>query len=251
MRQLLFGSVLFGAALAGAGPYTGDKNEALAIVDKAIRAAGGEAQLAKLQSVAWKAKAVIQYGLEVGNFSGACSLWELDKWSYDGEFESKAVRGALSPQGLWLKSGEKVQEARPEMAASLGKLLYGLRAAQILLPLQDKSLTLARAGDAKVGERPAVIVKATHEAHGEMRFYFDKETGLPAKFETRVPLGVEKEEIVFECVFSDYKEADGLKRFTKIAFTLEFSSEKLSVEATVSDMKTDAKLEEKRFAKPD
>jgi hypothetical protein len=94
-------------------------------------------------------------------------------------------------------------------------------------------------------------VKATHKDHGEVDFYFDKETGLLAKFEARVVFDPSNQERPFECVFTDYKDVEGLKHFTKTAFTVEMDNQKLSLEVALSDVKAATKLEDNLFARPE
>src|SRR5262249_3453195 len=54
-----------------------------------------------------------------------------------------------------------------------------------LLPLKDKAFGLAVLGERKVGDRPAAGVKVTRKGHFDVNLYFDQETGLLAKSDTR------------------------------------------------------------------
>jgi len=225
--------------------------DASSVIDKAIKAVGGEAKLSRLKAVTLPLKSRFHYGNRETNFSGECSVLETDKLLILGESDGVAMRGVFNPLGVWAKFGEQVEEARAGAVPAIRKGLYALRTAQMLLPLKDKVVTLSPAWDGQVGDRPALLVKATHKDHGDLLFYFDKQTGLPAKVESRVKLSIDQLERSIDFAFSDFKEFDGLMHFTKIAVTgdLEFG-EKLNMEITLSDLKPKSKLDESLFDKP-
>jgi hypothetical protein len=251
MRKLCCGAVAFCVLAAGAIGLRAADQESQTIIDKAIQAAGGEARLAALKTATLKTTAKFQAGGMDLSFSGEASVAELDRLRVEGDLLGIALCGVLSPQGCWRKLGERVEDARQEAQPGLRKLLYALRAAQTLLPLKDKAVTLVHGGEARVGDRAAVIVKAAHKDHGAIDFYFDKETGLPAKVELRVVLGPDNQDTPFEYILSEYKEVEGMKHFTKIAVTgLMDDSQKVTCEITLSDVKPVPKLEDDLFARP-
>ena len=225
--------------------------EGSVVIDKAIKAVGGESKLAKLKSVSLKTKTQLRFGNKEANFFGDCSAFESDKLLSIGEADGVATRLVLAPLGCWAKFGEQVEEARSDALPAVRKMLFALRASQILLPLKDKEVTLSPGWDGEVGDRPALLVKATHKDHGDLLFYFDKQTGLLAKVESRTKLSIDQLERVIEFRFSEYKDFDGLKCFTKINVSgdLEFG-EKLNSEITLSDIKAETKLEDNLFSKP-
>src|SRR5208282_5412821 len=63
MRKIVCASLVLGSLLAGVGLVrSGDDKDARAIIAKAIKAAGGEAKLAKLKASTWKEKGTY-YGM--------------------------------------------------------------------------------------------------------------------------------------------------------------------------------------------
>jgi hypothetical protein len=204
MGERWFGAVVFCVITTAAlGQGADSAKEARAVIDKAIKAAGGEARLDRLKALTMKIKGPVQVGLQVTEFSAECSFAELDQLLMDQEVEGMAIRWVFNPQSCWRKLGDKVEEAVPDALPELQKMLYATRAATMLVPLKDKAVTLSLGGEAKIGDRPAVIVKAKHKDHGAIELFFDKETGLPAKVKTSVKLFAEAS---FECILSDYKE---------------------------------------------
>ena len=71
------------------------------------------------------------------------------------------------------------------------------------------------AGEEKVGDKPAAILKITGPDGKDFTLYFDKESGLPVKQVARV-VGFQGQEHNQETTFADYKEFDGIKKATKI-----------------------------------
>lgn len=237
-------------SIAAMGQNTESDKEALAVVDRAIKAAGGAAKLDRLKSITMKIKGPVQSGIQVVNFAGECSFADFDRLMVVGKADDEAVRMVMTPTTGWLKHGTTVEEAHSEVYGGVKSLLFATRAATMLTPLKDKAFTLSLGGEAKVGERVAVILKAKHKDHGAMEFHFDKETGLPMKVKTQVKILV-NESISFAGAFADFQEVDGLKHFGKITIDMKMLGQKMSFEATLSDIKTAVELKEERFAKPE
>jgi hypothetical protein len=145
------------------------QEKAEAILDKSIRAYGGEKKLAQLRAVTFKCsgKSFDSIGGGAGKFNGKVTLnvRDLDNLFSGGEW------------GHWL---------------------VGLKA---------KGYKMAPLGESKVGDRSVVGIKVTPEVGPELRLYFDRETSLLLKREQRTslqPSGVDLDEILYE----DYSGED-------------------------------------------
>lgn len=233
------------------GLLAGSDKEALAVIDQAIKASGGSDNLAKLNAIVLKAKARIQNGDKELNFAADFSFSEMNRFRCDGELLGIVLSGVLNTKGCWHKLGSRVEGVEPETFLALRKILFALRAVEMLLPLKDQVVTLSHGGEGKVGDRTAIILKANHKDLGDFDFYFDRETGLPAKASTRVRLSPDEPETEFACVFSDCQEFEGVKHFTKLAFAMEVENAKATLEISLSDIKAVPKLEDELFAKPE
>src|SRR5262249_33931770 len=102
-------------------------------------------------------------------------------------------------------------------------------------------------GEVQVGGRPAVGLKASAKDRPEVNIYFDKETGQQVRMDLQVkdmPGGVEA---THEFLFSEPKEMDGLKHFTKVV--LNRDGKKL-MEIELAEVKGDDKLDPSLFEKP-
>src|SRR5690606_1772106 len=80
-----------------------------------------------------------------------------------------------------------------------------------LLPLRGREFTLTLAGEETVGDRPAVGVRVSSEAHRDVTLFFDKGTRLLVKTETRSMAGTGVEGKV-ETYLRLHKDVRGVKR---------------------------------------
>jgi outer membrane lipoprotein-sorting protein len=252
MRKLWQGSFVVCLLLAAAHPGRADnQDEVKTIIDKAIKAAGGEAKLTKLQAVSMKAKVTAQDGNQEMTINMEGSLLAFDKARIDMEMTRdgmvhKALVVINGDKG-WAKHDNKVEEAPQDILEAIRQVMYSLRLTQRLVPLKDKTFKLSALGESKIGDHAAVGVQVAHKDYKDLNLYFDKETGLPAKLQMQIkePGG---QDVSYEFTFGDYKEIDGLKHFTKITFTRDG---KKFMEAELSDIKPQEKLEDNLFAKPE
>lgn len=99
-------------------------------------------------------------------------------------------------------------------------------------------------GRAKVGERETYVVEATHEGDTPDKFYFDTQTGLLLRSDAVVdsPQG----RVPSESTFEDYRAVGGLM----MPHTTRVSQGPVTFIVRVEEIKHDAPLEDKIFAKP-
>jgi hypothetical protein len=83
-----------------------------------------------------------------------------------------------------------------------------------LVALKDKGFKYEAAGEEKVGDKPAVILKVTGPDGKDFKLFFDKESGLPVRLTATVVFRDQESEL--ETNFADYKDFDGIKKATKL-----------------------------------
>jgi hypothetical protein len=222
-----------------------DRSEAMALIDKAIKASGGEAKLAKFNAQSWREKGTY-YGMGNGlPYTGVYVIQRPDKFSMEIEGAFKIV---LNGDKGWIKSGDgaATEMTKEQLAEQKEEQYTGWVTS--LLPLKEKGYTLTPLPEIKVDNRPAVGVKVAHEGHRDVKLYFDKETALPAKTEaTAKDLEQGGKEVNQEAYYSNYKEVEGAQIPMKVVIKRDG---KLFVEAENSDVKPAGKLDDKVFAKP-
>jgi hypothetical protein len=245
MRKILVRTLVvslsLGLAVAARADGPADQK---VVIDKAIKAMGGAEKLAKYQAATWNEKGTY-YGMGDGlPYTAKYAVQWPDQFRMDIENVFLLV---LDRDKGWIIMNNQAQDMTKEQLKEQKEQRYAGWVAT-LAPLKDKAFTLAALGESKVGDRPALGVKVSHEGHRDVSLFFDKETGLLVKSEYRVnadELG--GKEVNQEAFFSGHLETDGIKVFRKIVVKRDG---KLFVEAEISDFKPAEKLDSKLFAKP-
>lgn len=226
-----------------------DTAETKALLDKAIKAAGGQAKVEALKNLAWKGKLSldangqqISIGMD-GSFQG----WDKQRLEVEVNVNGMTQNLLLVINGKkgWVKNQDKVNELGKELA-TFSDVVFGVRGPQLLTGLRDKSIQLSHLGEIKVGDQDAVGLRISRKGSPDLNIFFSKKTHLLLKADSRFtePQG---KEIEMEILFNEYKDFDGLKHFTKVIF----KADGKAVNMEVSEVRPGAQFEAKTFAKPE
>jgi hypothetical protein len=227
----------------------GDDNDARAIVDKAIKAMGGDAELGKWKAFTSKIKGDIHtQGVKIA-FTGELATQGADqeKISLDLNIDGQTfpIVQVLNRDRGWVKiAGETVDMDREKLAETLEEAHAGWVAS--LVPLKDKAFTLATVGEAQVEGKPALGVRVSHAGRRDVNLYFDNTTHLLVKSETRVKDDESGKEMTEETFLHGY---DGKDVQTALKLTVKRDGEPY-LEAELFDVKLEEKLDDSVFAKP-
>jgi hypothetical protein len=234
--------VAAGLVLAFSGALRAE--EPKEIIDKAIKAAGGEEKLAKFKAHTWSAKGTY-YGAGDGMpYTAEYAVQFPDKIRVEIKNVFTLV---LNGDKGWMKMGDDSNEMDAEQLAEQ-KEVHHAGYVTTLLPLKGKGYALAPLGDVKIAGRPAVGIKVSSKNHRDVNLYFDKETNLLVKGEWTVKAMEEGgKEVAQETLYSDYKDVDGAKVPMKVALNRDG---KKYVESENSDVKVAEKLDDSLFGKP-
>jgi hypothetical protein len=213
-----------GAALAilfvatTAGPTRADDKDPSAILDKAIKAVGGEEKLKKTDGMTWKSKGTLIINGDSNPFTVETTVVGLDQYraTIDGEFGGNPVKGVVVYSGNkgWRKFGDDPMEMEEGDLAN-EKRRMSLEIIPIkLVVLKEKGYKLEAADEQKVGDKPAAGIKVTRPDGKDFTIYFDKESGLPVRTVAKV-VGFGNEEYTQETTLKDFKDFDGIKMATK------------------------------------
>lgn len=252
MRTILWPAALVGLALLAARPARADdKPDPNAILDKAIEALGGEATLAKYKAATWKGKGTFHAGTADIAYTGEWAMQAPDRYKavIAGEVNGmtfKRVRAVDGDKG-WTKSDDgAAEDMTPAALAEARRELVGQWVTR-LVPLRDRAFTLAAAGTTRVGDAPAVGLKVTAKDGREFHLYFDRDSGLLLKAESRVKPAGTDQEVKQEVLYGDYQETDGLKHARKITVKRDGRT---VIEQEVTDYRPAEKLDAQEFARP-
>ena len=204
----MFFSVVGGLARA-------DDKDVKSILDRAIKALGGEEKLAKVEAFSWKSKGIVIFNGNENESSNQVTVKGLDH--FRREFGNDQFHGVIVVSGdkAWRKFGDDVRELEGDMLANEKRTVYLNVIPITLVPLHGKGFKVETAGEEKVGDKPALILKITGPDGKDFTLSFDKESGLPVKQVARV-VGFQGGEQTLETTFADYKDFDGVKKATKI-----------------------------------
>ena len=252
MRRLLPFAGTFLLLSAAAPARADDQADAKALIDQAIKARGGADNLAKYKADVLKIKGTVHVsGLDI-DFTGEISFQQPDKSRAVIEgtvmgtnFKSTRVvngdKGWIDdPQGARDMSKEELAEERESQNAN---------AIARLAVLADKAYTLSTVGESKVGDKEAVGILVKRKGYRDVSLFFDKQTHLLLKSETRVkdPQGGGATEFTQEAFYDDYKKVGDLQVAHKLTIKRDG---KAFLESETTDFKPEEKLDDRLFAKP-
>jgi len=232
------------------GPIRADDKAARAILEKAIKAVGGEERLIKSSAMIWKAKGTFAAGETESGFTGQVIVQGLDHFrsTFEGKFADNPFKvvTVLSGDKGWRKVMDNSVIMDATALASEKQSLYLLITPLTLLPLRGKGFQLEADGEEMVGKVAAVVLKGTGPDGKDFALYFDKKTGFPIKQVAKVTSSM-GEEFTQERLYGDYKVFDGIKRPTKIVTKRERQK---FVEEEITEFKIVNEVDSATFAEP-
>jgi len=245
-NALLVAGFLFASAPARAD----DAADARALVEKAVKAHGGQDKLEKFTAHTVKFKGTFHgMGQEIP-ITGEVTTQGADRLRMDLDIEAggmkfKFVNVVAGDKG-WTRMGDETKELDKDQLAEAKEQAYAGWVGT-LAPLKDKAFTLSTIGETTIEKRAALGVKVARKGHRDVDLYFDKETGLLAKTETRVKDDGSGQEVTEESFPGEYKDVQGTKQAAK--FTVKREG-KLFVVGEATEQTLAEKLDDSVFAKP-
>lgn len=204
-----------------AGPSRGDDADAKAveIIDKAVKALGGEEKLSKVQAASWSSDGKLTINGADNPFKTRVTFQSADRMhvDFEGEFNGNSVKGTTVVNGDegWRNVNDNVQVLDADAIARERRTLYLMTAPILPGRLKGKGYKTTADGEEKVDDRPAAVLKVAGPDGKDFRLSFDQESGLPVKLVARVA-GWRGEEFEQETLFTDYKDFGGVKRPAKV-----------------------------------
>jgi hypothetical protein len=193
--------------------------EAGVILDKAIKAAGGEKKLAAIKAVSWKGKGKLIFDGNENPFTSETTMQGLDhlRSSFEADFggmEVKAIAVVAGDKG-WRDFGGMKMEMDKDGIANEKRMMYLQLIPVTLLPLRQKEFKVEVGATEKVAGREAQTLKVTGPDKKDFIISFDQESGLPVKLVAKV-IGFTGEEFTQETTYDAYKDLAGIKKATKV-----------------------------------
>jgi hypothetical protein len=240
-------ALALGLLSAAAGPLRADdRDKALALIDRAVKAHGGAEGLTKAQvSTRGSVGTQTQPGGDV-SFTSDITQSLPDRVRMEIEVDKRIkLLTVLDGDKGWAQSagGSSFPLDRDRLKEMRGEsYVWWLTT---LVPLKTPGLTLALAPEIKVDGKPALGVKVSGRGEPDAKLYFDQGTGLLVKVERRATeAGVP---VTKEYYFSDFRDFDGVKLAAKEVMTV---NGKKWYEVKVLTYKFLPKAEDSAFARP-
>jgi hypothetical protein len=236
-------------ALGSPARAEGDK-DANAIIDKAVKALGGEEKLKAVKAATWNTKGTITFGGADNAITTKVTVEGLDHFrqEFEGEFMGNKLMGVtvLNGDKGWRDINGNKMALEGDDLANTKRMAYLQAAVLTILPLKGKGFKVKAGGEEKVNDKPALVLKVTGPDGKDFTLYFDKESGLPVRQVAKV-LGFDGNEFTQETTFSNFKEVGGIKRPGKVVSKRD--GEKF-VDSEVTEFKVLDKVDAKTFAEP-
>jgi outer membrane lipoprotein-sorting protein len=250
MRRMLLPSLgVCVCLILAAGVVRAQEDDPRALINKAIKAQGGEKALAKYKAAQLKTKGTVHRmgGLA---FTSEDYLQKPDKIkqvvqvTIMGKDYTQTI--VFDGKKVWFKFNDDLKDLGDKALELFKEMAYAEEVSNLIV-LKDKKYKLSPLGEVKVEGRDAVGVQVSAKGHKDVNLYFDKAKHMLLKSETRTLDFETEQEITQEKIYLDYKEQDGLQMPTKI---LILQDGKKYVEAEVTEIQLLESLDASIFAKP-
>jgi outer membrane lipoprotein-sorting protein len=221
-----------------------------AFLRKAIKAHGGEENLAKYKAFTVKFKGTMDLMGMKAPIEGETSLQKPDKLktSVEIDFNGKKIPIVQVYDGktFWVSALGKTQEIKDD------KILNEMRES---LTVEGAGMTefvkapyeLSSLGEVMVKGKAALGIRVSKKGQRDLSLFFDKKTHLMVKIERRAYDSMNKEEVTQEKFMSDFQDVNG----TKMPRHIEVVNDgKQFMEMEISDTKVYEKLDPSMFAMP-
>jgi hypothetical protein len=250
--QRLFWAVLVSVFLSGlAGSARADEKEVKAILDKAMKALGGEAKLAKIEAYSIKSKGTITFNGNDNEFTSAATVKGLDQIhsQFEGDFGGNKFMAVMVMNGDkgWRKFGDNTMDLDSNSIANEKRSLYLQVVPALIVPLKSKGFKVETAGDEQIAGKPAAVLKVTAPDEKDFTLSFDKTSGLPVKLVAKVQ-GFQGDEFTQETTFSEFTDFDGIKRAKKVESKRDGEP---FIKTELIEFKVIDKVDPKTFAMPE
>lgn len=212
------------------------------IVARAIKAHGGD-NMEKLKGSISKTRGKL---LDL-DYTSETELQLPDRLRTVAESKLGKFVQVLNADKGWIKLGDLGRECVKEEMDELREQLNARQIARLSV-LSDPDYKLSPLGEEKIDDRTVIGMRVEHKGYRDISLYFDKETNLLVKMETRIKDPLRGgEEIAAETLYNDYKNVDGVMTAHKV--TIKWDG-KVYIEDEVTEMKYAEKIDDSVFEKP-
>ncbi len=219
MHRFIAASLL--SILAACATARADQRaDATAIVDAAIKAAGGD-KVANLKDYHFIAK-------DTSTQNGTTQIIYTDAWyeehrertiTFDQDHIPTQIE-VVNGDGGWTRDNGETHPMDEKSLAATREVIFDGWVTNVG-PLKSKDYKLSVLDEIDVNGRKAVGLLVEHEKFQPVKLYFDKQTSLLAKLVNKYTDVEADKTTVYnqECIYSDYRDAGGVKTAFRLDVT--------------------------------
>jgi hypothetical protein len=253
VRVSLLAPLALCALFGSAHPALTQDKEARSLIEQGIKALGGTAKVAKLRAmyVKYEGHAFRGAARVAIKAEGAVQLPGKFRMQMDLELDNNKITVLDlidGDKGLRSYNGGDPEPLKEELLPPIRRALRNL-AVEGALPdfLKDEAYTLSPLGELKVNDRPAVGVKVSRKGRADVDLYFAKDNHLLVKVEWKASGLDLQQEVAWEVLFSNFKEADGVQRPRNVLLNVDG---KKYMELEVSETRFVERIDDAMFTRP-
>lgn len=220
------------------------------VIEKAIKAHGGEANLAKSKLSSMKGKGTVDIMGISAEFTLETTTALPDRRREEIKLEimgqALTIVQVVNKDKAWQSTMGNVMDLADHQLADQVDQVWHEHLATLTPLLKEAGIKTEVVGESMVDGKPAIGIKISAKGHKDLTMHFDKESGLLVKQSARGhnPQG---EEVDVENFMSGYKDFGGLKQATKMKIMQEG---KKFIEFEVTEFKVLDKVDDESFKRP-
>lgn len=244
------GAILISLAAIATTAHADQPADATAILDAAIKAAGGDKLAAVKDDYAIAKITFTENGMTSVSFMEAWFEEHRERTLMFDQDHAPTETDVVNGSEGWTQGfGAPTETMSPAMLASQQDLIYASWATN-LVPLKGSEYKLSTLDEIDVNGKRAVGLLVEREKFPALKMYFDKQTYLLAKLVDKFT-EVEPDKTTVhdqECVYSDYRDCDGIQGPFKL--DVSWDGKKVGVYELQKQIYFDKPQSDKLFEKP-
>lgn len=221
------------------------------IIKKAIKAHGGDQNLAKFQAGQTKSKGTIIVLGQGLDFTQELTYQLPNQFRevlhLEGGGQKATVITVYNGTEGWVTANGKAVDLDKKLLNELKEVGHLMTISRLSPLLEDKAIKLSPAGEEKVNGKVAVGVRVERKDYRDATLFFDKDTGLVLKMKRQALDAVTKQEVDEERFVMEYQKIEGMQSPKKMVINRDG---KKFMEVEVAEVKLLDKVDPATFAKP-
>ena len=192
-----------------ASPALGQKIDPRDVIERAVKTIGGKKKALARKQMTWSAEGTYHGGASPLEYEATYAVAWPDKLRME---VSGVFVIVLNGDKGWVQAGGNTREMNLQQLKQQQESHYAGWVATLLPLLENENkFSLKRVGKQQVDDRPAIGLRVSHDDHKDVTLFFDEESGLLVKSETKAEAPeLSFQEVKVEVFHKDYKEVDGL-----------------------------------------